>query len=625
MKDVSLTKNFTIVKYLLILYFFLIVLQLFRWQVLEKEKWETEYMLRHQLMVQEKPERGKIYSADGFVLASNEKVYGIYVIPKEIKDIPAFVDAASKALSIPQEDILKSINSGARYVALKHKADKTEVLSMLRVDCEINGKNCGLIELENPNYFAVRIEEEWKRVYPENELACHVLGFVGGNGIGQYGVEEYYNGELEGEYGYVIGVRDQHGRLILSDDLKAASVKNGMDIYLTIDRGLQKIVERIVKEHVDKHGAVDGTVIVMRPKTGEILAMANYPVFNPNFYWRGEIVDCQLNRYKDSPQCKSSALPNTLENKDSDNRYAIYQQDLSLVFKNVAVSELYEPGSVIKVLTVAAGIDSGAITPESKVEDHPGCINVIGHSVCTWNKVGATNQTIKLVLINSDNIGAYYIARKVGKEKFYDYLDKFGVGHLTKAGLAGENVFPLKQKENWNEADLATSSFGQGVVSVTPLQLISALNIVANGGLQIQPHIVSKFVSSDKGEIIVSPFVTGQPISPESAYQTAELLRVSIEQSHIKKRMADILQHYTVAGKTGTAQVPKSDGGGYYEDKVIATFVGWIPAHDPQLIILARLKDPSDTLAAGNAVPMWAEVAREAIAYLNIPPDRINQ
>lgn len=635
MKSDSFVSNFRLVRVLFLLFFILIVAQLGRWQILEHSRWNAEAELRHELLRQEKPIRGKIISSDGFTLAVNEQVYGIYVIPQEVKDIGRFTEATSSALSLSKTEVLEKLTSGSKYVALKHKAVASEVLAMLRIDCEINGSGCDVIELSNPVYFAIRVEKEDKRVYPEGTLACHVLGFVGadeyGTESGKYGVEGYYNGELEGEYGYVFGRKDQQGRIIVSEELTAVTVRDGMDIYLTIDRGAQKIAERVVKDYVNIQRALSGTIIAMRPSTGEIIALANYPVFDPNSYWAGESVDCDMNRYMNYSVCipkfpvsgEYNEINGIVEEK-VDSKYKPYLDDQTLVFKNEALGDLYEPGSVIKILTVASGLDAGVIEPESKVEDHPGCINVIGRTICTWNKKGAKDQTIKLVLINSDNIGAYYIARKIGADKFYDYLDSFGVGHLVKPGMEGESSFGLKMRGTWNEVDLATAAFGQGVISVTPLQLLSSVNTVANGGVRVQPHIVSKFIREDE-VVEIRPVVVNQPISKDTAYKTIELLKEAIEQSYLKKVLGDILKYYTLAGKTGTAQVPMVGGEGYYEDKIITTFVGWVPAHNPEIIILARLKEPEGSLASVSAVPMWAAVTREMLAYLNIPPDRVTK
>lgn len=624
-----------------------IVFQLARWQIVEHTRWNTEAKLRHQLMFQETPERGEILASDGSKLAYNEKVYGVYLLPREVDTISAFSSELSKVTKISASEIQDRLTGESLYVALKHKVSPEETLEILRLDCEMNGgEECDLVELENPQLFAVRLEEETKRVYPEEGLASHVLGYVGqndeGNEAGKYGVEGYYNGELEGKYGYFIGLQDQGGRVIVSEELQTVAMKRGTSIELTIDRGVQRIAEKVVKKHVLEQEAKSGTIVVMRPSTGALLAVANYPTFNPNQYWKGETVDCTLERYEKNEKCTVSSettsedyafletQTQTEEEPGEEEEYSPYDayiEDPTLVYKNEAVSDLYEPGSVVKILTVASGLDSGAIKPDSYVEDHTGCIELIEKKIiCTWNKAGHTNESIEDVLFNSCNIGASYIAKDVGADAFYDYFNAYGIGHEVKPGMEGEkgNVFPLKDRGTWNEVDLSTAAFGQGVISVTPIQLISALNTVANNGTRVQPHVVSKFIEPEE-TIEVSTQVVDTPISEDAAYQAIELLQSAIERQGWYHRLSDVSEYYTIAGKTGTAQIAKPTEAGYYSDRVITNFVGWVPAHDPDVIILVRLKEPQkDKMSYITAVPMWNEVAREVLAQLNVPPDRVS-
>lgn len=644
---------FGVLKIGMIIVAVMLSMQLARWQIFEHSRWASEAKLRHQLLATESPDRGEILASDGSILAYDQKVYGVYIMPRYVRDINNFSLRLSEITGVSRADISSALSSGKHYVALKRKVEPSEVLEILTADCELNSdKPCDLIELENPKLFAVRLEEESKRIYPEGQLAAHVLGYVGsdsqGNESGKYGVEGYYNGELTGKYGVYIGTKDQSGRVIVDESLQTSISQPGITLQLTIDRSVQRVAEKVAKQYVSEQSAKSGTVVVMRPSTGEILGLANYPTFNPNTYWMGEIVDCNLPRYALRDQCLSTLDPEeypfleTFTNTPSEELafnlpldkedptytpWKAYEENSSLVYSNLAVSNLYEPGSVIKVLTVAAGLDSQAITIDSKVEDHPGCIVVIeDKQICTSTRKGAKNQNIEAVLKHSDNIGAYYIAREVGAENMYDYFAGFGLGYESKPGMEGEanNVFPLKAKGTWNELDLATAAFGQGIISVTPVQLITAINTVANGGKRVQPHIVSSFVDVDQSK----PFETkvlAEPISEETAYQTSELLKNALADQAWGWRLDDVQKYYTIAGKTGTAQVAKKTTVGYYSSRVISSFVGWVPAHEPEVIILVRLEEPQKSKSSySTAVPMWNDVAREVVPILGVPPDKLS-
>lgn len=630
-----------------------LTLQLARWQIIEHQRWETEANLRHQLLETYTPERGEILSADGAKLAYNQKVYGVYIMPAFVSDVDVFSAKLAEITGIPASEIASRLNAGKVYVALKHKVSAEETLNILQADCELNSNEaCELVELENPDLYAIRLEDESLRVYPEGQLASQVLGYVGSNSegaeSGKYGVEGYYNGELTGRTGVYIGTRDQSGRVIVDESLVTSQSQQGITLQLTIDRGIQAVAEKVAKQYAVEQNARSATVVVMRPSTGELLGVANYPTYDPNSYWSGEIVDCALPRYENRDACLTTLNPEQypfLENEQSttiassfvrdkdeeDPEYTpwkAYDDNTTLVYSNLAVSDLYEPGSVIKILTVASGLDSGAIQPTSKVDDHPGCVVVLekeNRKICTSNRKGASDVTIQDVLKKSDNIGAYYIAKGVGATGLYDYFAGFGLGYEAKPGMEGEanNVFPLKARGTWNELDLATAAFGQGIISVTPIQLITAINTVANGGNRVQPHIVSSFI--ENGE--VTPFETktlSSPISEQTAYDTSELLRKALAQQGWFARLGDVNNYYTIAGKTGTAQVAKETTAGYYSSRVITSFIAWVPAHEPEVIILVRLEEPQeDKFAYASAVPMWNDVAREVVTILNIPPDKV--
>jgi cell division protein FtsI/penicillin-binding protein 2 len=421
----------------------------------------------------------------------------------------------------------------------------------------------------------VRADPHPQRYYLQGNLAAQVLGFVNQEGKAFYGVEAFYQE-------FLTGASTLRNVQTSDEPLPAALAPFipspvGRDLILTLDLGIQRLVESELEHALEYYGAQAGTVIVMDPRTGEILAMANEPNFDPNRFY------------------------------DSDRRQ----------WANNAISLQYEPGSVVKVVTLAAGLDSEAIRPDQTFQDS-GVLEVGGREIRNSDRRAYGNITLADILAHSLNTGAAQVSLAMGTDTFYRYLRRFGFGRVTEVDLAGEISGTVKDPSSavWSESDLATNAYGQGV-AVTPLQLITAASFIANDGVAMRPHIVRQMV--DHGRVIpVRPRPYQRAIQVETARQMKKLMTEATE------RGIDValIPGYKVAGKTGTAQVPTSTG--YREDISIATYVAFLPADDPQIIVLVKLDRPTRSIWASEvAVPVFQRIASELVRMLDIPPDEI--
>jgi cell division protein FtsI/penicillin-binding protein 2 len=410
-----------------------------------------------------------------------------------------------------------------------------------------------------------------RRSYPQGPLAAQIIGFVGGDLRGYYGVEGYYQAQLAGQ------VREREISNIPFDLPETTQIGHGRDIVLTIDRDLQFIAENELLRAVQESGATGGSIIVMNPRNGEILAMANYPSFDPNAFFNAE--------------------------EESQ--------------RNPSVSENYEPGSVMKVITVAAALDRGAITPDFFYND-TAFIDVAGIRVENWDDRGRGAVDVTTLLVESLNVGAATIAMRMGTTGFYEEFDDFGFGRTTGVDLQGEEagIMFVPGSPNWSEANLVTNSFGQGI-SVTPLQMLTAVNAIANDGLMMQPHVVRQFVFGEE-VINAQPAALGRPISAEVADQVTQMMVAVIENGLDNPAR---LPGYTIAGKTGTAQIPNAVG--YEPDASVTTFVGFLPADAPQVSVLIKLDRPRGYWASQVVAPIFRRLVERLVIVMEIPTDEI--
>jgi cell division protein FtsI/penicillin-binding protein 2 len=555
----------------LVLFFFGILLcaitgRLFQLQIFKHSYYQKIASTQHWIKDEIPAKRGQIYAKDSlssksYLLATNQALDLVFVEPNKIEDKDKAAQFLSEVLSMDKKEILNKIKTSPTYVPIKHKLTK-EQGDKIR-DQKMKGIGLSI--------------ENW-RYYPEGFLAASALGFVNGEFKGSYGLEEYFDEELKGTPGLLKEEADHAGiKIAFGNDVSKAPV-DGDDLYLTIDRYIQGEAEKRLNESVKKFGAVGGQVIVMNPQTGAILALANAPIFDPNKY-----AEIKLNNYS--------------------------------IFKNKAVSDTYEPGSVFKVVTLASGLDAKKITPETKYED-TGHVDLNGYTIMNSDRKAHGLCTMTYVLEQSLNTGSIWVQQKLGKNRYYDYVRKFGFGELTGIELPSEAQGRVYEPKELNDHGYATMSFGQSI-SVTPLQLITGFAAVANDGKMMKPYLVEKTTNSHGKNEIIPPKEIRQVISPEAAKDMTKMMVSVVEKGHGYQAK---VQGYKIAGKTGTAQVPKKNGG-YEVGKNIGTFVGFAPADDPRFIILAKIDEPKGIpWAESSAAPIVGKMLDFLLRYYQIPP-----
>lgn len=523
------------------------------------------------------PERGEIYDRNGHLLAGNETVYTVGVNMPDVVNIDALASELSAHLGLDyQETYNKLLNEyDLVFVPIANFVDSEKVAS-LKDTVEKAAKESAA-EFRPSPLSGLEFHPTLQRSYPENALASNIIGFFNRNQRGNFGVEEKYNDLLAGT---------PVDAWVPQDPNRAAEiphVPNGTSLILTIDRDLQASVEGLLDQAITDYGAENGTIIVMNPRNGEIMAMATTPRLNLNEFWT----------YSD-----------------------FYDQSYEY---NPAISMQYEPGSVFKILTMAAGLDTGTVTPNTPFYDS-GSIIVGDVTIQNWDRRPWGPQDMIGCLQHSLNVCHAWISSTMGKETFYDYMNRFGIGRPTGVDLAGEAPGRLKVPgdADWYPVDLGTNAFGQGV-AVSPIQMMMAVSAVANNGYMVTPHVLYGMVSEGR-QINFNMDPAGMPIRAETAYTLSQMLAISLE----NEASLALVPGYRVAGKTGTAEIPVN---GYYDSsQTNASFIGWGPVDDPQFMIYVWLNRPSVSIWANDtAAPLFSDVAQQTVILLNIPPDAIRQ
>jgi len=527
------------------------------------EDWRiTQQRLQEKWAVIARPPRGVIRDRDGALLAGNTLVYSIEAAPASVtrdEEASRVAAALGPLLHIPPGYIEKVLAGDDTWVQIASPVSKDV------------GEQVAKLELP-----AITVRPLWEREYPEGMLAAHVLGFCNAGGQGYYGVEGFYDGVLT-------PTAMSTGGVLNPWDMASVKLPQaGTDLVLTLDRTVQGLAEEELERSLAEYRAHGGTIIVMDPRTFELLALASYPGYDPGRYL--ELID------KPSPP-----------------------------FEDPAVSLQYEPGSVFKVLTLAAALDAGLVTPETTYYDQ-GWIEVGGRRIENASGKAYGQQTVADILIKSLNVGSAWLSTRMGPDVFYRYMQAFGIGRPTGVDLAGEAAGQLwlpGDYEHWHDSNLGTNSFGQGV-AVTPLQMVVAVATVANDGTRLRPHIVDHRVTSDGSVSVFHPVVEAQVISPETARTVSEIMVRVVEEGVPQARVPG----YRVAGKTGTAQIPIP--GGYDPEGTIVSFVGFGPVPDPQLIILVKLDRPQTSpWASRTAALSFQRLAARLFAVLGIPPANV--
>ena len=517
------------------------------------------------------PERGEIYDRNGHLLAGNRTVYEVGVSLSEMESPDSLANILSKYLGLTYDEVHKKLTESPKsweYVVIQDYVGVDTVKSLQKLVQDMQ-------DAEDTRLNGLAFKPHLQRSYPENSLASNVLGFVTRDGHGYFGIEEKYNDLLAGNPVQVWVPRDPNKAT------EIPKVPNGTTLVLTINRDLQAKVESILDDSLSEYGAQNGTIIVMNPRNGEVLAMAATPRMDLNNY---------------------------------NNYFTLYDNGSEY---NRAIGTAYEPGSVLKILTMAAALDNGTVTPQTTFID-TGAIEVGGITIQNWNRDAWGQQDMVGCLQHSLNVCLAWISSQMGTQSFYSYMERFGLGHSTGVDLSGEATGRLKVPGDgdWYPVDLGTNAFGQGV-AVTPLQLLMAASAIANDGKMVTPHVLYSMLR-DGHQYNVPSQVAGSPISAASAQTLNQMLAASLEQ----ESSLALLPGYRLSGKTGTAQIPTDYG--YDATHTNASFVGWGPTDDPQFLVYIWLEKPSSSIwASETAAPVFAKVAEQTVILLNIPPDAV--
>ena len=516
--------------------------------------------------------RGIVYVQDTqglYPIALNNKVYTLAVDPKFIKDTDRTAQKLNEILNTNQEDIKQQLTKESRYVEINKSinTDQAEKIKSFSLP--------GVILIERAS-----------RYYPEGPLFSHVLGYVNDDGSGQYGFEQFSNDAMDGTNGQYNTATDALGVPIRSADNTISEPVAGKSYVLTIDRGLQSVAQEALKQAIESNRAESGSILVMDVKTGAIKAMVNYPEYDPNNFR-------QVKDYR--------------------------------VFSNSSVSSLFEPGSGFKVITVAAGLDSQKIRPSTTYND-TGEVKIGDKTIKNAENHKFGISTMTDVIQKSLNTGVVFILQSLGgtsgkitpegKQLLFSYIEKFGFGKITGIEQAGEVSSKVKPPTTY-DVDYANMSFGQGI-SVNSLQLLTAVGAIANKGTLMKPYLVEGELQEDQTLKKTQPQIVRNVINEQSASELTQIMTQVVEHgSGYLTRM----KGYQIAGKTGTAQVPRSNGKGYEENKNIGSFVGFAPAEDPKFVMLVRIDYPkTEGFAEKTAVPAFATVAKELLRYYQVPP-----
>lgn len=516
--------------------------------------------------------RGKIMDRNGFILAMDEYEFEIFATPRDINNPSELASQLAPILGKDQGELVDLLSQ-------KNEPSVTLVWNapwevVRRVE-EIKKQEWGAAGLG--------ISPARKRVYPESQMACHLLGFVTHDHEVDYkafyGVEEQYGEELRGVQGSWGSTSDALDLQITVGPSKLVLPQDGSDVVLTIDRTIQHLVEEELLRGIRENRADKGTIIVMNPRTGAVLAMASYPGYDPNPPFGQQISEEQ--------------------------------------FRNPAVSEVYEPGSVFKVVTMASALDAGIVGRYTTYYDN-GQIFVGGQVIMNWDRKAYGETSMTELLSHSLNVGAATLSTNLGADRFYEHLNRFGFGQLTGIDLPheSEGIMRVPGDGNWREGDLGTNAFGQGI-AVTPIQMITGAAAVANDGALPKPYVVERIEQAGQVTEEFGPQPGRRVISSQVARELTEML---VDCAAANQHLT--IPGYSIAGKTGTAQIPIV--GGYHPEDTIASFVGYAPADEPEFIILINVERPRESpWGAQVAAPVFRRIAERLFVYLTIPPDEV--
>lgn len=548
----------------------LIVARLFQLQIIKYNFYKQSAEAKRKIDRILAAERGEIRDRNKYPLAINIESYLLYAVPANVQNPNETAGQLAPFLNIKDEaseefqDLVKK---------LSYKADFYEILKK-----DISAEEAQ--EIKELTLSGIAVESSLKRYYPEGQLFAHILGFVGiqdDQQVGQYGLEEFLEEQLAGEPGLLQAEKTPSGSLILDSEKVIKKPQNGVNAILTIDRPIQYFVCQALEAGVKDSEAEGGTAIFIEPQTGKILALCNWPNFDPNSYQK-------VKNYRN--------------------------------FFNSAVSESFEPGSVFKIITMAAALDTGKVGPETTYED-TGEVKIAGYTIKNSDLKAHGVKTMTNVLEKSLNTGAIFAARKIGLDTFRTYVKNFGLGSLTNLEQAGEAIGDISNLDKSGEIYLATSSFGQGI-SITPIQLVTAVAAIANQGKLMKPYLIDTMIKEDGTVIQNQPKFIRQVISPTTAVSLSAMMVSVLENGYGKLAR---VPGYWVAGKTGTAQVANPTGG--YSERTIHSFVGFAPNDNPIFAGVIKINNPKKgNFAESTAAPVFGKIADYILRYYKVPPNK---
>lgn len=544
-----------------ILLYLAVVLRLFLWQVIHSEKLSDIGRAQSTQSLIASAKRGDILFSDDFPLATNKITYLLYANPKKVDSVFSYSKTLAPLLKTEEASLSAILSQNLFWVRLRSRLSYDEKS-----------------QIEKLKFDALGFEQEPTRFFPEASMAAHLVGFVGKNELGEdqgyFGLEGFYDRQLRGRPGRIYMVKDALGNPILTDVREEKKI-DGRSLVLSIDRSAQYITDKHLKKGIEKYQAEGGSVIIMETSTGRLLASSSFPKFDPQKY---------------------------------------YEYDSSL-YKNPIVSTVFEPGSTFKVLVMSAGINEGVVEPDTRCDACSVPVEIGEYKIKTWNDKYYPNTTMTEVIQHSDNTGMVFVGRKLGLDKMIDYLKRFGLNESTGIDTQGEISGTIKEKEDWYTIDLATASFGQGI-SITPLQLVTAVNSIANNGLLVKPTLVDRIITEEGKVISTKPTVKRRTVSEKTAKLMTWMMVNAVEKGESKWTK---IPDFRIAGKTGTAQVPVA--GHYDPNTTNASFVGFFPAENPKLTMLVVVNKPKTSIyGSETAAPIFFNIARDLIQYYNIPP-----
>ena len=536
------------------------------WQILRHADMSSLAAAYHDDTITLPAVRGDIVDRNGALLVTNTPVFSVFASPDQIaaSDRQHIADTLAPILQLTPDDIMAKLATTRKFVYLAR-----------RMPAAVGQ------QLDNLRLPGIGKIAESQRAYVDGgvsgaSLAANLLGFANDNGVGNYGIEGYYDKLLRGQDGFEATVRDLANEPIVLSDRQRRNPVDGMTLQLSLDSTIQVMAERALADGVQKYQAESGSLIIMEPTTGRIVAWADVPSYNANQF----------------------ATTDTA------------------LFRDPIVSDLYEPGSVMKVVTLSGALDDHAITPDYRF-DETGTAVVGGYAIHNWDGRAHGMVTMTQVLENSLNVGAIKAEQLEGPSNFYQYLQRFGIGTSTGVDVAAETNAPLAPLNQWKAAQLATASFGQGV-DATPIEMLAAVDAVATGGTLVWPHVVDAMIDSKGIRHPVERKVVRTVINPKTAQQMTQMMVSVVERGSGFAAKIDGFRNQ-VAGKTGTASIPEN--GTYSKTDTIGSFVGFLPANHPQFIMLVITRKPKILFeGAYVAAPIWKAVANALITQWQIAP-----